>query len=202
MAGEQTQEQQQVSDDKQTEQRTEQQVEPNVSELEAKVAEYEAELAKANEILEKARKGEKYHKNKAEAEVKKVQALYEQEKARADGLELKIRNQAIDQVVRQVLGESGAKAVDTAMKLVDRSAIKFDEDGSVDVESVKSVVDKMKETDSILFGAQQNQQQVVVQAPKTVRATETDKISGYAAELAAAKNSNEVMAVMKKYGKA
>jgi hypothetical protein len=189
-----------VSDDTQQDQ-----AEPNVSDVEAKIAELTAQLAKQNEIVEKARKGEKYQKSKADADVKKVLAQYEAEKARADGLELKIRNTAIDGVLRQALSDSGAKAVDTALKLVDRNAVKFGADGSVDVQSIAAVVKALKTSDSILFDQTSkpaSQAQAKPPAPPAARSSEGDKVTGYAAEIKAAKTGAEIQAVLKKYGKA
>jgi hypothetical protein len=196
------QEQTQVSDDTTQSQVESQQTDVDVDDVEAKIADLQAQLAKQQEIVEKARKGEKYQKSKADAEVKKVLAQYEAEKARADALEQKIRNGAMDGALRQALSENGAKAVDTALKLVDRSAIKIGDDGSVNADSVKAVIDALKASDSILFDAVTEAAQATKTAPPAVRATEADKISGYAAEMMAAKTSKEVQAVLKKYGKA
>jgi len=197
----------QASDDANQGQQVEQETEVAVEDTEAKIAELTNQLAKQQEILDKARKGEKFQKNQREADVKKVQSLYEAEKARADALEQKIRTQATDAVLRQVLSEQGAKAVDTAMKLVDRSAIKFGEDGSVDGESIKAVVSGLKQTDSILFDITQTETTTTTapvkqSTPPTVRATESDKVLGFAAEIQSAKTQSELQAVLKKYGKA
>lgn len=194
-----------ASDDANQNQTEPQETEVNVETVEAKIAELSAQLAKQQEIVEKARKGEKFQKAQREADVKKVQSLYEAEKARADALEQKFKNQASDTVLRQALSEQGAKAVDTAMKLVDRSSIKFNDDGTVDVESVKTIVTNLKTSDSILFDANQTEPQQVVLAkpstPPTVRATESDKVMGFSAEIQAAKTQTELQAVLKKYGK-
>jgi hypothetical protein len=193
-----------VSDDTTQSETDNQATEVNVSDVEAKIAELQAQLEKQNEIVEKARKGEKYQKSKADAEVKKVIAQYEAEKARADALEQKIRTSAADGVLRQLLAEGGAKAVDTALKLVDRNAIKYAEDGTVDADSVKSVVQALKESDSILFdqtvvSVDESAQKKL--APPAKRATETDRISGFEAEMKAAKTKADLQAVLKKYGK-
>jgi len=196
----------QASDDAHQTQVATQETEVNVESVEAKIAELSTQLAKQQEIVEKARKGEKFQKNLREADVKKVQGLYEAEKSRADALEQKFKTQASDVVLRQLLSENGSKAVDTALKLVDRSAIKFAEDGSVDVDSIKAIVTALKETDSILFDMTQAPTAPVIATkqttPPAVRATESDKVMGFTAEVKAAKSQTELQAVLKKYGKA
>ncbi len=195
---------QETSDDANQSNTESQTTDVSVADVEAKIAELQAQLEKQQEIVEKARKGEKYQKNKAESEVRRIQSQYEAEKARADALEQKIRDQAADGALRQKLGENGAKAVDTALKLIDRKQLKFNEDGSVDVESVASAVEALKKSDSILFDVTEQPQKQAQKpnAPPAVRATESDAVSGFAAEVKAAKTKAELLAVLKKYGKA
>lgn len=193
----------QVSDDTEQSQ-TEQSTEVNVAAVEARIAELEAQIAKQQEIVEKARKGEKYQKTRGDSEVKRIQVQYEAVKARADALEQKIKTTAADTSLRAVLQESGAKAVDTALKLIDRNALKFGDDGSVDVESVKAVVESLKGSDPFLFEAAQQAVQDQAKkptAPAAKRSTEADAIAGFDAEIKASKTAAELQTVLRKYGK-
>jgi hypothetical protein len=190
----------QVSDDTNQSQ-AEQTTEVNVADVEARIAELQAQIAKQSEIVEKARKGEKYQKTKADSEVKRIQAQYDAVKARADALEEQIRTTAANASLREVLKDNGAKAVDTALKLIDRSALVYGDDGSVDAKSVEAAVKGLMESDSFLFETQSEQAQTS-KSPSAIRATETDKISGFQAEVKAATSAKDLEAVLRKYGKA
>ena len=190
----------QVSDDTNQSQ-AEQTTEVNVADVEARIVELQAQIAKQSEIVEKARKGEKYQKTKADSEVKRIQAQYDAVKARADALEEQIRTTAANASLREVLKDNGAKAVDTALKLIDRSALVYGEDGNVDAKSVEAAVKGLMESDSFLFAETQSEQAQASKSPSAIRATETDKISGFQAEVKAATSAKDLEAVLRKYGK-
>lgn len=192
-----------VSDDTNQSQ-ADQATEVNVADVEARIAELETQIAKQQEIVEKARKGEKYQKSKADSEVKKIQAQYEAVRAHADALEQKIRHTAADTALKLMLQESGAKAVDTALKLVDRKALKFSDDGSVVADSAKAAIETLKASDSFLFDSTNTtaqDQATKLVAPPAKRATEADKVSGFESEIRAANSAQDLQSVLRKYGK-
>lgn len=160
-----------------------------------RVAELEAELTKAREILEKARKGEKYHKQSKQELEQRVQELeaqgdwkakYEQMVERENG---RVLDTALSDALKDAVKPENVKAV---LKLIDRSAINV-KDGAADAKSIEAAVLKTKEEFPNLF--------VEVTTPAPKRAAEGAVTSGYVQELAAANTQAELDAVLKRYGK-
>lgn len=175
-----------------------------VEEAIAELARVNAEREKDSELLKKVRKYEKENKERAEAAQKeqgKWKELYEEELAKRESFETKAREASINSVLKEALKESGAKAVDTVMKLVDKAGVVVDEDGNVDIKSVNEIIKSVQQSDPFLFGEVET-----TTAPTTIpaakRATEGERLGGYEAEIAAAKTQKELTAVLKKYGMA
>ena len=80
---------------------------------------------------------------------------------RADALQQRLREQSANTELKNILKAEQAKSLDTALKLIDRSEIKYGDDDIVDVESIKAAVMKLKETDGILFGAVEQERDLV-----------------------------------------
>ena len=131
----------------------------------AKLKEVNAELVSTrNAAAAKLRKIEE-DKSKAEQQQLEEQGqfkeLMEQQKSRADALQQRLREQSANTELKNILKAEQAKSLDTALKLIDRSEIKYGDDDIVDVESIKAAVMKLKETDGILFGAVEQERDLV-----------------------------------------
>lgn len=127
----------------------------------------------------------------------KFKELYEAAQAKNAELVTGLKNKAVDSALKEVLQKAGARAVDTVSKLVDKSKIVVsDEDYSVDVTSIQAQIEEIKKTDPILFGVGEGNN-----LPPVKRPNDGTPAVGYETEMRAAKNQNEVLAVMKKYGK-
>ncbi len=115
-----------------------------------------------------------------------------------------VKNSSIDIAMSDALKDK-VTSVPTALKLIDRSGVEFGDDGTINADSLKTVIEKLKESDSILFKAEDNtdgENDKGNQAPAARRAGEGDTGgSGYAKEIRSALTQKDIMAVMKKYGK-
>lgn len=172
-------------------QETAQETEVSVSDTEKRVAELQAELTKTQEILEKARKGEKYHKQsksdleKQVAELSKYKDLYEQ-------TQNQIRTQAVDTALTKAAEQAKAKNVAAVLKLIDKNEIAI-KDGAADAEAVAKAIEKVKSDVAELFEAQE--------LPTPKRAAEGATLAGYDVEIRNAKSIKEIEAILKKYNK-
>jgi len=162
-----------------------------------KIARLEANAAKFREFEHSYKNKTWIAKIKKEnAELRKAAETAPVLQAELDGLKTKIKNGAIDSALEKALVE--AKGNKTALKLIDRAAIKFNGD-DIDADSVKAAVEALKKSDPILFEAEVKKDGVV-QHPAVKRAVEGDVAGGYAAEMAGAKTTQQIEAVMRKYG--
>lgn len=164
-----------------------------------------AELEKLSKNLEQSRKEEKFSKTelkrlKDELEkassneaLSELQGKYEAEVTARTALETKIRNRVIDAALDAALKEAKAKSVSTVMKLINRDEIQFEGD-EVDAKSVTSIIEKLRKEDAVLFDA--------VETPSVARAAEGAAIGSFEKEIRAAKTQQEILNIMKRYGKA
>jgi hypothetical protein len=145
-----------------------------------------SKLAEQEKLIEKLRRHEK------ESLKKEQDAL-----TRANELEGKWRDRLVNGALEAALGD--AINLKTALKLVDKSAIKVDGD-AVDAESIKTLVEALRTESPELFKTPVEDKKEP-QAPSVKRAGEGDPIGGYEKEIRAAKTAKEVEAVLRKYGK-
>jgi isoleucyl-tRNA synthetase len=127
------------------------------------------------------------------AEQGKFKELFESEKAQREALESRVKEQQVTAAVKTALQEAGARVPDTVLKLIDKTQIKFDEEGAVIVDSVKNAVESLRKVDPVLFGAQH------AGLPPAARATEGVTMDTFKTEVAAAKNPKELAAIYEKY---
>jgi hypothetical protein len=126
----------------------------------------------------------------------KYKELYEAQQAESAKLKTGLKTKAIDAALKEALQKSGARAVDTVSKLIDKSKIEIsEEDWTVDTTSIQAQIEEMKKTDPILFGLGEG-----TNLPPVKRPGDGSTTSSYKTEIAAAKTQKEVDAVMKKYG--
>jgi hypothetical protein len=123
----------------------------------------------------------------------KFKELYDAEVARRTAYESSIKEREVASTLRSELEKVNALSVDTVMKLVDKSAIEFNDDGTVKVDSLKAVIKSLKQSDPILFGGEK--------APDPKRAGNGEHGQTFETEIRGAKTQKEITAVLIKYGK-
>lgn len=173
-----------------------------------KLADYEAEATKNADLLKKLRKFERENKEKAEKEAieaGKYKELYEAAATKLTDFETKAKTQVIDAALKDALTEAKAKSLSTVMKLVDRSKVALNDDGSVDPKSLTELIKGLKTSDPILFSGEATDtsgaevRKVVV--PPLHKVGEGAANGGYEKEVRAAKTTQQIETVMRKYGK-
>lgn len=167
-----------------------------LSPVEKELAELKAQQAKDAELLKKLRKFEKENKEKADKEAieaGKFKELWEQEKAAREAIESKVKAKELDSAIRAELANFKAKAPETVLKLIDKAAIQWKDDGGVDTKSIETALKALKKSDPILFEEEQ------ASTPSVKRATEGDVVGGYEKDIRAARTQKEIEAVMRKY---
>lgn len=162
------------------------------------LSELKAELERSKELIKTLRKYEKSYKDeneKALAEQGKFKELYEAEKARVQELDNSLKSFKTDSVIADLVKSSGAKNINTVKRLLDKSTIEFNEDGSVNDKSIaKQIVSIQKEAPE-LFGLGKED------TPAPTKASGDEATVDFAIEMKKATSQAEIMAVMKKYGK-
>lgn len=170
-----------------------------LSPVEKELAELKAEKVKDAELLKKLRKFEKENKDaadKALLESGKFKELYEAEKLARESIEGKVKSQTLDSALKAELANVKAKAPDTVLKLLDKSAIQWNDDGSVDTKSIQKALKDLQKSDPILF-----EEEVTTETPAVKRAGEGDVVGGYEKEIRSCKTAREIETVLRKYGK-
>lgn len=163
-----------------------------------KLKEVEAELAQKQELVKQLRKYEKSQKEAKEAALKEQnewKTLYEEANSKLTQYEQQLKDNSIQNAIDKLATKSGAKSVQTLSKLIDKTRVVVNEDGSVDDSSIESLIAELQKTDSILFELPS------VQTPELKKANEDTSVLSYETELRKAKSQKELEAVMKKYGK-
>lgn len=136
--------------------------------------------------------------------------LYEQHESVSKELETwktQARDQKIATELETALTSAGAKSISTVMKLVDKSKIQFDETGNIIADSISEIVKGLVESDPILFGEapEKKEGQSMDQRfpnPGVKRAGDSGSTEdAFTKEIRAAKNTAEINAVLRKYGK-
>jgi len=97
------------------------------------------------------------------------------EREKYDALQTELKDQAVTSSLREELQGTNALSVDTALELIDRSAIVY-ADGQVDKGTMVDAINTLKEKHSVLFGETKP-------APTPKKAGEEKSQAGYAAEL-------------------
>jgi hypothetical protein len=164
----------------------------NLSQLDALRQELEANRA----LIKNLRKYEKSYKEeneKALAEQGKWKELYEATQSEVSELKNSLTNIKLESVLDKLVGESGAKNSNTVKRLIDRTAISFSEDGSVDAKSIQKQLIDLQKADANLFGRGEEE------TPKPKKAQQDAATSSYEIEITKAKTQAEVNAIYAKY---
>lgn len=104
-----------------------------------------------------------------------------------------IKQEKTDNILKEILSKSNAKDINTVLKIIDKSAIQYNEDGNVDTKSIDNIVIELKKTDPVLFNE--------VSLPDVKTASNGTPVGSYETELKSAKSQTEIIAIMKKYNK-
>jgi hypothetical protein len=127
----------------------------------------------------------------------KFKELYEAQIAETTKLKTGLKSKAIDAALKEALQKSGARAVDTVSKLIDKSKIEVsEEDWTVNTTAIQAQIEEMKKTDPILFGVSEG-----TNLPPVKRPGDGTPSAGFETEMRAAKTQQEIQSIMKKYGK-
>lgn len=172
----------------------EQTVEDSTNELDT----IKKELDEKRELIKQLRKYEKSQKEaaqKAMEEQGKYQQLYEESLAKISQFESKVKQSSVDAAISEAAKEFGVKSLSTLTKLIDSSKIEFNDDNTVNTQSLKSLIIELQKTDSILFELPE------VNTPVLKKANEDTGVANYEIELKKATTHKEIEAVMRKYGK-
>lgn len=175
---------------------------PEGETAEQKLARLEAELTQTQELLSKVRRFEKENKTAAQKAAEAKEALEKQLQAEVDkrtALEERVRGKAVDSALEKALVEAKVKAPATALKLLDKSKVGFEND-EVDAKTVAALIDELKKSDPILFEAE-GEEPANPRHPPVKKAQEGETVGGYEKEIAAATSAREIEAVLRKYGK-
>lgn len=137
--------------------------------------------------------------------------LYEQHESVSKELETwktQARDQKIATELETALTSAGAKSISTVMKLVDKSKIQFDDKGNLVADSISEIVKGLVESDPILFGEAPEKKEGQLPGnqglpnPGVKRAGDSGSSEdAFTKEMRAAKNTAEINAVLRKYGK-
>lgn len=172
---------------------------PSFEELQKQLNDMKAEKAKDAELLKKLRKFEKENKERAEQEMVekgKYKELYEKVISER-------QTEKLNGAIEKALKESGVKALDTALALIDKSQIQV-EDGEINEKSLAALVRETKKKHAILFEQESEakaETKAAPVAPSVKRATEGSPVGGYEAEMRNARTQKEINAVLAKYQK-
>lgn len=170
---------------------------------EQKIARLEADAAKNSELLTKLRRFEKENKTAAEKAQQRAEELerkVQEEEGKRTELETKIRNRIVDAALEKALVDAKATSPTTALKLLDKAAIKVDGE-EVDAKSVQEMIEALQKSDPVLFSTDVKTTETPMQHPPVRKATEGDVVAGYERDMRAAKSQKDIEAVLRKYGK-
>lgn len=140
-----------------------------------------ADIARSRDEKKEELRKIKDKQQAADDEAKKEQGrykeLYEAELGKNETLLDKLRKQSADTILSQELAKAGAVAVDTALPLVNRDKLVFDDNDNVTPESVVDAIAEVKEKHGLLFGGEKPQ------IPNPKRAGDGSSTDGYLDEL-------------------
>jgi vacuolar-type H+-ATPase subunit I/STV1 len=116
-----------------------------------------------------------------------------------------LKQEKLGTALSTALEAAGARDPKTALKLIDKTKVQFDEEGKVVADSVIAAITELQDSDPILFGevdpkkaAQSGQGNL---DPGVLRAGNKKVDDAFQTELRAARTKPEWEAVMKKYGR-
>lgn len=178
----------------------EQEVETSTQETDpvAKLKEIQEELDRKSELVKQLRKYERQQKEEKEKLLKEqgnFKELYESTLDKFNSLKGQLLNTNINIAIEEVAKSSGVKSISTLNKIIDKTAISVDENGVVDLNSVKDLIKSLQTSDPLLF------ELADVKTPSVKKANEDTPVSSYEVDLRKAKTPQEIEAVLKKYGK-
>jgi Skp family chaperone for outer membrane proteins len=184
------------------EQTVEEEVETSIQQEEndpaAKLKAIQEELDKKSELVKQLRKYERQQKEEKEKLLKEqgnFKELYESTLDKFNILKTQLLETKINTAIEEVAKSTGVKSLSTLNKIIDKSSINVDDNGNVEINSVKDLIKGLQKTDPLLF------ELADVKTPSVKKANEDVAVSNYEVDLRKAKTAQEIEAVLKKYGK-
>lgn len=117
-------------------------------------------------------------------------------------------NKSVTESLRNALADAGALSIDTALKLIDKKAIKLNEEFEADQESIKLIVEGLTQSDSILFKAKEElkddkkEDKPLPSNPIKRPGSKTTQEDSFSIALKAAKSRVEIEALLRAHNKA
>lgn len=158
----------------------------------------QAELQAKNELIKTLRKYEKSQKDSTEQaliEQNKFKELFEAEKDKTISLTKQIIDSKLDTAIASVISESGTRSKDTVAKLIDRTQVIINEDGTIDTKSIIAQIKSLQKTDPVLFELPD------VNSPSLRKVAEDTSTLTYETEIRKATSQKQLEAIAVKYGK-
>jgi len=180
------------------EQETEVEVQQNNEDPLVQLKALQEELESKKELVKQLRKYERQQKEEKEKLLKEqgnFKELYESTLEKFNSLKGQLLDTNINLAIEEVAKSNGVKSISTLSKIIDKSLINVDENGNVDINSVKDLIKNLQKSDPLLF------ELADVKTPSVKRATDDVSISSYEVDLKKAKTPQEIEGVLKKYGK-
>lgn len=177
-------------------------VEPTIESLLAEVERLQRNNKQIIESRDNAKQKLRDIEAEKERKVHEEKGNYEEalrvEREKYNQLQTQLREQAVGSALLQALSKTNVLAVDTALQLIDRSKIAF-EDGQVNDETVADAIKTLQEQHKVLFGD-------VRPAPTPKKAGEEAPTGGYLEELRKLQNNpnssrRDLEQLRLKYGK-
>lgn len=146
--------------------------------------------------FEEAEEKTRHKKLKADG---KLEELLEEERSKRVKLEERFTKQTVDTALTSALKDAKVNSISTALKLVDRSKVLFDDNGSVNIDSLADAVTALKDSDAILFAETTSIEKP--KGPAVKRAGEGETKDAFETEMRSCKTQFEVNEVLRKFGK-
>jgi hypothetical protein len=141
----------------------------------------------------------------AKRKLREIEIAHEQAVNESKQFKERLVSRAVTDSLKAALVDAGALSVDTALKLVDKSAIKLNDNFEAELDSVKAIVEALKKSDSILFKTEKveekKEEPEQKQNPAIKRATDKgSNEDAYAVAIKGAKTIKELEAIRQKFG--
>ena len=156
------------------------------------------ELESKKELIKQLRKYEKAQKEEKDAalaEQGKYKELYESSQQRIKDYEESLKNNSLDSAIKDAASKYNVKSLSTLQKIIDKSLVEFNDDNSVNVESINKIIEGLQKSDAILFELPS------VNTPPLKVSSEDVSTLNYETELRKCTTQKQIEAVMAKYGK-
>lgn len=141
----------------------------------------------------------------AKRKTREYEKEVETHKTLAANLKEKLVSKIVTNSLKEALSKAGALSVDTALKLIDKSKITLNDDFEYDTNSITSLVEELRKSDSVLFkpeAATDEKEVLPVKHTSVGRAGEAENAgTAFQLAIANAKSQKQIDAIMQQFGK-